>query len=837
MIELTKEKSFTAKDPKLGLPKSSIMFDKFRVSKFTSSTSSPVTNDNRIIVYLGMSTGNIIALTLFKQKSMFNKYEDFTLYKCYDQFNHVGPVSTMICEIIDNVPILFSGGVDGSIKLWQGDPELREKDMMHHIKTLLEHKGTVIALAFSRSRSLLISSSSDMTMKVFRMKDKFDKILNPRFECIAVIKDFHIQLNKDKDLPFWISTLSLKETDVIELYAGDTKGRILFYHYVDDNYIKYKGKETLAEAGEGMDGPLIKNNFNFMRVASLHKKDKKKWGIIKVVHSIFDSVIYSAGYDNHVICYNVKNNKKMFEVANSNSKTHFTALNINYMTQELIIGDNIGNITFVKIFNKAEFKIKAMNNPIISIQSLDIFSDQEHVFVVCEDCVTLYKISRKTKIFNVQHHDAELIKIFAIEPIKDGEKIIEDAKIISSAYDNMIKMWDFLTMECINLIKGPELAKKNVVVSTMCYLYDSALIAVGTEMGSIFYWDLNKGEYLLKDYEKYVRHTSVVTGIYSFILKSKDNLSYSEWVISCSSEGMILIWEIQKTEIRQAKKQNNFANDDQFIIQNSQMNKFDNKFGMKFGNNSAGAQMQNIPKRETKKYKCIPQIKITINSQSTLKTELKFTCVAYQPNSNNQMIFSGCEDSYIYLWDFIKGNHIGKVKTSNRSVTCMTFDKNFLISGGIDGYIDIWNIPKEVKEDNYLSLVFTLKDPNIGGNNTIRIHDLFMLSYVGILVSCTNMKKIHLWKYEKEELLTTIAKEQEVTCLAVVESYGKLICGTKDKTITEIDLAEVLDSINYKHDYEKYPFLKNPINYVPDPSDIKIPNSKIMASLTDGYDF
>ena len=820
MIELTKEKSFNSKDSKLGLPKSTIMFDKLKATKFTSSTTSPVSNDNKIIVYLGMSTGNIIAMTIFKQKSMFYKYEDFTLYKCYESFNHKGPVTVMICELIENVPILFSGGVDGSIKLWQGDPELREKDMMHHIKTLLEHKGTVIALAFSRTRSLLISSSSDMTMKVFRMKDKFDKILNPRFECISVIKDFHIQLNKDKDLPYWISTLSLKETDVIELYAGDMKGRVLIYHYIDDNYIKYRGKEY-----EGSRASYVKNNFNFIREVNLHKK----WATIKVVHSIFDSVIYSAGFDNHVVCYNVKNNTKMFEVANSNSKTYFSTLSINYLTQELIVGDHVGNITFIKIFNKAEFKIKAMNNSILSLQSLEIFNDQEHLLVVCADYVTLYKVNRKNKVSNVQHHDAELIKVFAIEPIKEGQKIIEDAKIISSAYDNTIKMWDFLTMECINLINGPELPKKNVEVSTISYLHDSFLIAIGTDIGNVFFWDLNRSEYLKNDYEKYIKHKQVVTGIVSFIIRGKDNLNYKEHLISCSADGLILIWEVQKTEIKQSKKKTNYDDEDKFLLQNSQINKKNGKYLP-----NINGQQQPLVKRETKNYKCNPQVKIVINSLSLIKEEIKFSCVAFQPHQTNRIIYSGSEDSYIYLWEFTKGNPMGKIKSSNSSVTCLTFDKNFLISGGIDGYIDIWNIPQDAT--SLPSLVFTLKDPSIGNNTSVRIHDLLMLSYIGVLVSCTNMKKIHLWKYEKETLLTTITKEQEVTCLAVVESYGKLLCGTKEKTILEIDLAETLDSIGYKHDYEKYPFLKNPENYIEDQRDKTILNKKIMDSLTEGTD-
>ena len=93
------------------------------------------------------------------------------------------------------------------------------------------------------------------------MKDKFDKILNPRFECISVIRDFHIFLNKDKDLPFWISTLSLKETDVIELFAGDTKGRVIVYHFIDDNYFKYKGEKSYSNEYQ-------KNNFNYIIIST-----------------------------------------------------------------------------------------------------------------------------------------------------------------------------------------------------------------------------------------------------------------------------------------------------------------------------------------------------------------------------------------------------------------------------------------------------------------------------------------------------------------------------------------------------------------------------------------
>ena len=70
--------------------------------------------------------------------------------------------------------------------------------------------------------------------------------------------------------------------------------------------------------------------------------------------------------------------------------------------------------------------------------------------------------------------------------------------------------------------------------------------------------------------------------------------------------------------------------------------------------------------------------------------------------------------------------------------------------------------------------------------------------------------------------------------MAFDENYGKLLCGTKQKSIIEIDLTKELDSTEFKPSYEKYAFLKNSANYKEDEIDKKIDNFKIMKSLTQG---
>ena len=70
MIELIKEKSYSTKDQKLQLFKTNIMFDKFRLPKFTCAAVSAKIKEFEAQIFLGLNNGNIICLKLSKQKSV-----------------------------------------------------------------------------------------------------------------------------------------------------------------------------------------------------------------------------------------------------------------------------------------------------------------------------------------------------------------------------------------------------------------------------------------------------------------------------------------------------------------------------------------------------------------------------------------------------------------------------------------------------------------------------------------------------------------------------------------------------------------------------------------------
>lgn len=224
MIELPREKYYSNKDSRFKTGKSNL-YDLTKAAKFTSSTisnntsNSNMNNGNKInkqdnklelpkitteknknfsnnsnntvstssFLYVGMSNGNIFEINLSFSKNIINSYgTDLSILKCDENFKHKGAITCLFWENIDGTSMLFSGSADCSIKVW--NLEVDTKSRNHYVKTLLGHTATVLSIGFSKSRSVLCSSSADSSIRVWKLDDNFDKILNPLFQCVKVIK-------------------------------------------------------------------------------------------------------------------------------------------------------------------------------------------------------------------------------------------------------------------------------------------------------------------------------------------------------------------------------------------------------------------------------------------------------------------------------------------------------------------------------------------------------------------------------------------------------------------------------------------------------------------------
>ena len=82
-------------------------------------------------------------------------------------------------------------------------------------------------------------------------------------------------------------------------------------------------------------------------------------------------------------------------------------------------------------------------------------------------------------------------------------------------------------MEAINVIEGPDIKRKNSEISTVCFLSRISMIAVGTDVGRIFFWDLKKSQYVKNNYENYSKHKSYVSCIINVQLSNKKEVLFS----------------------------------------------------------------------------------------------------------------------------------------------------------------------------------------------------------------------------------------------------------------------------------------------------------------------
>jgi len=82
-------------------------------------------------------------------------------------------------------------------------------------------------------------------------------------------------------------------------------------------------------------------------------------------------------------------------------------------------------------------------------------------------------------------------------------------------------------MESINVIEGPDLKKKNSEISTVCYLSRVSMIAVATDVGRIFFWDLNKSQYIKNNYEIHSKHKGYISCIINIQTTQKREFVFS----------------------------------------------------------------------------------------------------------------------------------------------------------------------------------------------------------------------------------------------------------------------------------------------------------------------
>lgn len=148
MIDIIKEKTFNIRDTK-SKNKTSVGFEATKPVKISCGILSQKVDEQIftiflgliILILIGLSNGKIMSLKFSKQKSLLQKFIETTTFTCPDEFKHKGNINVLASEVIDDNSMLFSGGSDNLIKIWNTD--IDDAKINYYVKTLFGHKGAV----------------------------------------------------------------------------------------------------------------------------------------------------------------------------------------------------------------------------------------------------------------------------------------------------------------------------------------------------------------------------------------------------------------------------------------------------------------------------------------------------------------------------------------------------------------------------------------------------------------------------------------------------------------------------------------------------------------------
>ena len=475
-------------------------------------------------LYLGLSNGEIHAW----KKRMPDKVtvtqefiqKDCDLINFSSKNSHKGDITSLLYEERLYEGLMVSGSADSKIKIWVKD--LREKTKKYSCtQTLVEHNGTILAMAISGQANIIASSSTDTTIKIWKQQSGRDLLLYPFYICIQTLTE-HLSLKSHDSLSkgVWVSALVWKEGDDIRLLAGDSKGTISIYK-LDDNW-RENTNFTLDKTG---------GDFHSLIISQLLLVPQENF-------------LFSISFDQYFKGLDATNGSEFVTVRNLN-RCYFTALVWDYSAHELIAGDEKGFVGVWNVYHERPMFWGKLFKDDMKIIGLALRDARKELVVTTETIVEVFYLKRGQSSHDIQGHEGPIISIHAQE-VHQIHRLHSNNKprFITSSVDNTVKVWDLSDLSVTTSMTAPARSE----ISCMCFLPMSSLIATGHENGYVMLWNPEIHESVRLKCDADYAHKNTVTAVAPALYDTN-----IEYLISVGYDARICIWEI--TEKNSAFKQ------------------------------------------------------------------------------------------------------------------------------------------------------------------------------------------------------------------------------------------------------------------------------------------
>lgn len=252
-------------------------------------------------------------------------------------------------------------------------------------------------MRYIEKSEILISSSTDKTLRIWRLDKARELLMYPWFVPLQIIKDFTSINPTSLDNNVWVTCLDTQEGEKFKLFSGDSEGSMLTFKVAD--------------------GQEYSNIFELeTKKSSIHRI-----GIIQVLLVPQENFVFTISYDQHLKAFDTQFSNEFFSLKNPN-KVIYTS--IYWDDQVLYIADELGYVGVLNVYMDKPFIWKRLVNE--SIKKIEIVSEPRHLLLLTEYEIRAYKIRKGEKSHDMSGHTGPILKIITLEPEGLGLSNVED---------------------------------------------------------------------------------------------------------------------------------------------------------------------------------------------------------------------------------------------------------------------------------------------------------------------------------------------------------------------------------------------------------------------------
>lgn len=179
-------------------------------------------------MFIGLSSGKVFYYKKrnMDSRSLVDRGKEHEIVELECAQAHKGDVRCLIYTRIDELDVLITGSADRTIKLW----EPKNLKTSSPFQTIIGHDGTVLDMVYLPKVQLLITSSTDFSMRIWRLDKARALLMYPWFVQSQKISE----MDSHSSVGTWLNCFDQKSGEKLEVYAGDTEGSLYVFEAMNE---------------------------------------------------------------------------------------------------------------------------------------------------------------------------------------------------------------------------------------------------------------------------------------------------------------------------------------------------------------------------------------------------------------------------------------------------------------------------------------------------------------------------------------------------------------------------------------------------------------------------